>query len=62
MSKNLQCLFGLNLEVEKKHDSGKEKERTQKKTTFENDNDDAIPESVSKLNIIISFDDTNNAS
>ena len=47
----------------KKHDSGEEKERTQKKkTTFENDNDGAIPESVSKLNIIISYDDANNAS
>ena len=31
-----------------------EKLQKKKKTTFENDSDDAIPESVSKLNKIIS--------
>ena len=30
----------------KRHDSDEEKEKTQKKTTFENDSDDAIPECV----------------
>ena len=30
-------------------DSDKEKEKTQKKTTFEDDSDDAIPESMSKF-------------
>ena len=55
MSKNLQCLFGLNLKVEKKkHDSDEEKEKTQKKITFGNDSDDTIPDSVSKLNKIVS--------
>ena len=55
MSKNLQCLFGLNLEVEKKqHDSDEEREKTQKKITFGNDSDDTIPESISKLNKIVS--------
>ena len=39
-------------------DSDGEKEKTQKKTTFENDSDDAIPESVPKLNKIVSYDDT----
>ena len=39
-------------------DSDKEKEKTQKKITFENDSDDAIPESVSKLNKIVSYNDT----
>ena len=43
-------------------DSDEEKEKTQKKTTFENDSDDAIPESVSKLNKIVSYDDTNSDS
>ena len=57
MSKNLQCLFGLNLKAEKnQHDSDKVKEKTQKKTS--DDSDDAIPESVSKLNKIVSYDDT----
>ena len=59
MSKNLHCLFGLNLKAEKnQHDSDEVKEKTQKKTTLENDSDDAIPESVSKLNKIVSYDDT----
>ena len=40
------------------HDSDEEKEKTQKKTTFENDSDDAIQESVSKLNKIVSYNDT----
>ena len=35
-------------------DSDEEREKTQKKTTFENDSDDTIPESVSKLNKIVS--------
>ena len=34
----------------------------QKKTTFENDSDDTIPEGVSKLNKIIFFDDTDRGS
>ena len=38
-------------------DSDEEKEKTQKKTTFENDSDDAIQESVSKLHKIVSYDD-----
>ena len=63
MSTNLQCLFGLNLKAEKKlHDSDEEQEKTQKKTTFENDSDDAIPQSVSKLNKIVSYDDTDSDS
>ena len=37
------------------NDSDKEKEKTQKKTTFENDGD-AISDSVSKLNEIVSYD------
>ena len=49
MSKNLQCLFGLFESGKKKqHDSDEEKERAQKKTTFENDSDDTIPEDASK--------------
>ena len=49
MSKRLQCLFGLFESVKNlQHDSDKEKEKMQKKTTFENDSDDTIPESVSK--------------
>ena len=40
------------------NDSDKEKEKAQKKNTFENDSDDAIPESVSKLNKIISYYNT----
>ena len=43
-------------------DSDKEKEKTQKKTTFENDSHDAIPESVSKLNKIVSYNDTDSES
>ena len=43
-------------------DSDVEKEKTQKKTTFENGSDDAIPESVSKLNKIVSYDDTDSDS
>ena len=39
-----------------------EKEKTQNKTTFENDSDNAIPESVSKLNKIVSYDHTNSGS
>ena len=38
-------------------DSDKEKEKTQNKTTFENDIDGAVPMSVSKLNKIIFYDD-----
>ena len=33
------------------------KKKRKKKTTFENDSDGAIPESVSKLNKIVSYDD-----
>ena len=43
-------------------DSDEEEEKTQEKTTFENDSDDAIPESVSILNKIVSHDDTNSDS
>ena len=43
-------------------DSDEEKKKTQKKTTFENDSDHAIPESVSKLNKIVSYDDTDSGS
>ena len=43
-------------------DSDKEKEKTQKKTTFENDSDDAIPESVPKSNKIVSYNDTHSGS
>ena len=39
-------------------DSDEEKEKTQKKTTFENNSDDAIPESVSKVNKIVSYNNT----
>ena len=39
-------------------DSDQEKEKTRKKTAFENDSDDATPESVPKLNKIVSYDDT----
>ena len=60
-SNNLQCLFGL-FESGKKHDSGEEKEKTRKKTTFENDSDDTIPEGVSKLNKMAFFDDTDRGS
>ena len=38
------------------------KEKMQKKNTFENDSDDAIPESVSKLNKIISCNSTDSDS
>ena len=62
MPKNLQYLFGLNLEAEKSMILVRRKKGRKKKTTFENDNDGAIRESVSKLNIIISYDDANNAS
>ena len=48
MTKNLQCLFGLLESGKKQHDSDEEKEKTQKKTTFENDSDSTIPEGVSK--------------
>ena len=40
-------------------DSDEEKKKTQRKTNFENDSDDAISESVPKLNKIFSYDDTN---
>ena len=61
MSKNLQCLFGLFKSRKKKHDSDKGKEKMQKKT-FENDSDDTIPESVSKLNKIVFYDNTDSDS
>ena len=63
MSKSLQCLFGLFESAKNpQHDSDKEKEKMQKKTTFENDSDDTIPESVSKLNKIVFYDDTDSDS
>ena len=43
-------------------DSDEEKRKTQKKITFENTSDDAISESVSKLNKIVSYDDTDSDS
>ena len=43
-------------------DFDEEKEKAQKKTTFENDSDDAIPESVPKLNKIVSYNDTDSGS
>ena len=43
-------------------DSDEEKEKMQKKTNFENDSDDAILESVSKLNTIVSYDGTDSCS
>ena len=46
----------------KQHDSYEEREKMQKKTTFENDNDDTIPEGVSKLSKIVFFDDTDRSS
>ena len=42
-----------------RNDPDKEKEKTQKKTTFESD--DAIPESVSKLNKTVSYDDSDSS-
>ena len=39
-------------------DCDEEREKSQKKTTFENDSDDAIPGSVSKLNKIVFYNDT----
>ena len=47
---------------EKRHDYDEEKEKTQKKTTFENDSYDAIPESVSKSNKIVFYDNTDSES
>ena len=63
MSKNLQCLFGLSKsEKKQQHDSDEGKEKMQKKTTFENDSDDTIPKSVSKLNKIVFYDNTDSGS
>ena len=62
MSKNLQCLFGLFESGKKQHDSDKEKEKTQKETTLENDSDDTITESVSKLNKIVFYEDYDSGS
>ena len=56
-------LIWVKFEVERKqHDSDEKKEKTWKKTTFENDSDNAVPESVSKLNKIVSYDDTDSDS
>ena len=38
------------------------KKRRKKKTAFENDSDDTIPKSVSKLNKIVPYDDTDSDS
>ena len=43
-------------------DSDEKKKKTQKKTTFENDSDVAITDSKSKLNKIVSYDDTDSGS
>ena len=50
------------MEKKKKNDSDEEKEKMQNKTTFGNDSDDTILESVSKSNKIVSNDDTNSDS
>ena len=55
---NLQFIISFIRKREKKHDSEEEKEKVQKKTTFENDSDDTIPEGVSKWNKIVFYDDT----
>ena len=44
------------------NDSDEEKKKTLKKTTFENGSDHAIPESASKLNKIVFYDDTDSDS
>ena len=44
------------------NDSDEEKKKTLKKTTFENCSDHAIPESASKLNKIVFYDDTDSDS
>ena len=63
MCPNNYCAYLVYSRAEKKqHDSDEEKEKTQKKTTFENDSDDTIPESVSKLNKIVFYDDTDSDS
>ena len=46
----------------KQHDSNVEKEKTQTKTTFENDSDNTILEDVSKLNQIVFYDNTESGS
>ena len=46
----------------KQHDSNEEKEKTQTKTTFENDSDNTILEDVSKLNQIVFYDNTESGS
>ena len=43
-------------------DSDREREKTQKKITFENDSYDAIPESASKLTKIVCYNDTDSDS
>ena len=45
-----------------RNDFDVEKQKTQKETTFENDTDDAISEIVSKLDKIVSYDDTDSYS
>ena len=63
MAENLQCIFGLSQSGKKQqHDSDEEKEKTQKKTTFENESDETIPESVPKLNKIVFYDHTDSGS
>ena len=62
VSKNLQCLFGLFESGKKQHDSDKENKKTQKKTTLENDSDGNITASVSKLNKIVFYEDTDSGS
>ena len=63
MCPNIYCACLVYSRAEKKqHDSDEEKEKTQKKTTFENDSDDTIPESVSKLNKILFYDNTDSGS
>ena len=56
-SKKRKVAIGYN-----SHHSDEEKEKTQKKTTFENEIDVAIPESVSKLNKIVPYNDTDSGS
>ena len=40
-------------------DSDEEEKKTQKRTSFENGSDDAIPESASTLNRTVSYEDIN---
>ena len=63
MCPKIYSAYLVYLRAEKKqHDSAKEKEKMQKKTTFENDSDDTIAESMLKLNKIVLYNDTDSGS